>query len=84
MGIPYTTWEESAEDRPAWRSLVISCVADVSRTKSRDGREGKTLSTPPPNLAQPRTPPAPTAREICSLLACQQTVARLIRGWDTA
>ena len=35
-GIPYTTWEESTEDRPAWRSLVKSGVATFEERRIRD------------------------------------------------
>ena len=34
--IPYTTWEESAEDRPAWHSLVKSGVATFEERRIRD------------------------------------------------
>ena len=35
-GTPYTTWEESAEDRPSWRFLVKSGVATFEERRIRD------------------------------------------------
>ena len=35
-GSPYATWEESTEDRPAWRSLVKSGVSTFEERRIRD------------------------------------------------
>ena len=35
-GSPYATWEESAEDRPAWRSPVKSGVSTFEERRIRD------------------------------------------------
>ena len=54
--IPYSTWEASANDRPAWRSLVSAEVLalEANRIREKDQiRQGKERSS------NPQTGPAP-------------------------
>jgi len=59
--IPHSSWEESAKNRPVWRSQTSKSGASERRKK--DAREGRIEQALPPSLVQTPTSPAPTATD---------------------
>jgi len=85
--MPYSTWEASAKDRPAWRSLVSAEVlafeANRIREKYHIGRRRKESSSNPQSGPAPSIPCLHCNRQFARRLGSSAISAPILTSSDS-